>query len=117
MDWQSLLNQIKTRHEVLHAIQDEIGAPYADRAARNQALYNAITDAIDGQVEKINREKDAIIQECRDYILKTVNMRKAMGERHSVDSTSVNHIEIQKVIILYSARSCCHSLFYKHYND
>ena len=97
MDWQSLLNQIKIRHETLQAIQDEIGSPYPERATRNQALYDAITDAIDGQVEKINREKDAVIQESREYILKTVNMRKAMGERVSIDGGSVNHIEIQKV--------------------
>lgn len=99
MDWQSLLNQIKVRHEALHAIQEEIGSPYADRAARNKALFEAITGAIDGQVNKISMEKDAVIQECRDYILKTVNMRKAMGERPSIDGSSVSHIELQKVIL------------------
>jgi hypothetical protein len=105
MDWQSLLSQIKARHEVLHNIQDDIGSSYADRTARNQALSNAIVDAIDGQVAKVNQEKDSIVQECRDYILKSVNMRKAMGERHSVDGTSVNHIEIQKVLYSLNCRA------------
>jgi hypothetical protein len=97
MDWQSLLSQIKLRHEALIAIQDKIGSSYADRAARNEALFNTVTDAIDGQVKQINLEKDAVIQECRDFITKTINMRKAMGERLSIDASSAERIDIQKV--------------------
>jgi hypothetical protein len=97
MDWQSLLTQIKLRHESLFAIQEEIGSPYADRAARNEALFNAITEAIDGQVTQVNLEKAAVIQECRDYITKTINMRKAMGERLSSDSSGASNVDIQKV--------------------
>jgi hypothetical protein len=97
MDWQSLLTQIKIRHEALIAIEDEIGSSYSDRAARNEALFNTVTDAIDGQVKQISVEKDNIIQDCRDIITRTINMRKAMGERLSIDTSSVERIEIQKV--------------------
>ena len=98
MDWQSLLSQIKLRHETLLAIQDDIGSSYGDRTARNEALVNTITEAIDGQVKQINIEKDAILQECRDYISKTINMRKAMGERLSIES---ERVEIQKVLFAF----------------
>lgn len=97
MDWQSLLTQIKVRHEALIAIEDEIGSSYSDRAVRNEALFNTVTEAIDGQVKRITVEKDNIIQECRDFITKTINMRKAMGERLSIDASSVERIDIQKV--------------------
>jgi hypothetical protein len=97
MDWQSLLTQIKVRHEALVAIQDEIGSSYSDRAVRNEALVNTITEAIDGQVKQIRIEKDNVVQDCRDYITKTINMRKAMGERLSIDASSVERIDIQKV--------------------
>ena len=97
MDWQSLLSQIKARHEALVAIQDEIGSSYSDRAVRNEALVNTVTEAIDGQVKQIRLEKENVVQECRDYITKTINMRKAMGERLSIDASSVERIDIQKV--------------------
>jgi hypothetical protein len=97
MDWQSLLTQIKLRHESLLAIEDEIGSSYSDRAVRNEALFNTVTEAIDGQVKRISVEKDNIIQDCRDYIARTINMRKAMGERLSIDASSVDRIDIQKV--------------------
>jgi hypothetical protein len=97
MDWQSLLTQIKLRHEALVAIQDEIGSSYSDRAVRNEALVNTVTAAIDGQVKQIRIEKDNVVQECRDYITKTINMRKAMGERLSIDASSIERIDIQKV--------------------
>ena len=94
MDWQSLLTQIKLRHETLLAIQDEIGSPYNDRAARNEALFDAITEAIDGQVGQVNVEKEAVIQECREYLTKTISMRKAMGERPSTDGNSVELVRV-----------------------
>jgi hypothetical protein len=97
MDWQSLLTQIKLRHEALLAIEDEIGSSYAERAARNESLFNTVTEAIDGQVLQVNAAKDAVIQECRDYITKTINMRKAMGERLSFDGAAAGRVEIQKV--------------------
>ena|ERR1700737_215514 len=97
MDWPSLLTQIKLRHEALLAIEDEIGSSYSDRAARNDSLFHILTEAIDGQVAQINAEKDAVIQECRDYITKTINMRKAMGERLSFDGAAAARVEIQKV--------------------
>ena len=97
MDWQSLLTQIKLRHEALVAIEDEIGSSYSDRAVRNEALFNTVTEAIDGQVKRITAEKDNIIQDCRDFITRTINMRKAMGERLSIDASSVERIDIQKV--------------------
>ena len=103
MDWQSLLTQIKVRHEALVAIQDEIGSSYSDRAVRNEALVNTITEAIDGQVKQIRIEKDNVVQDCRDYITKTINMRKAMGERLSIDASSVERIDIQKVYNLFIA--------------
>ena len=103
MDWQSLLTQIKLRHEALVAIQDEIGSSYSDRAVRNEALVDTVTAAIDGQVKQIRIEKDNVVQECRDYITKTINMRKAMGERLSIDASSIERIDIQKVRkIVYS---------------
>jgi hypothetical protein len=98
MDWQSLLTQIKLRHEVLLAIEDEIGSSYAERAARNESLFSTVTEAIDGQVVQINAAKDAVIQECRDYITKSINMRKAMGERLSFDGAAAGRVEIQKVL-------------------
>jgi len=101
MDWQSLLTQIKLRHEALITIEDEIGSSYSDRAVRNEALFNTVTEAIDGQVKRITTEKDNIIQECRDFITKTINMRKAMGERLSIDASSVERIDIQKVESLF----------------
>jgi hypothetical protein len=97
MDWQSLLTQIKVRHEALVAIQDEIGSSYSDRAVRNEALVKTVTEAIDGQVKQIRVERDNVVQECRDYITKTINMRKAMGERLSIDASSVERIDIQRV--------------------
>jgi hypothetical protein len=97
MDWQSLLTQIKLGHEALVAIQDEIGSSYSDRAVRNEALVDTVTAAIDGQVKQIRIEKDNVVQECRDYITKTINMRKAMGERLSIDASSIERIDIQKV--------------------
>lgn len=97
MDWQSLLTQIKLRHEALIAIEDEIGSTYSDKAIRNEALFNTVTEAIDGQVKRISVEKENIIQECRDFITRTINMRKAMGERLSIDASSVERIDIQKV--------------------
>jgi len=103
MDWQSLLTQIKVRHEALVAIQDEIGSSYSDRAVRNEALVNTVTEAIDGQVKQIRIEKDNVVQECRDYITRTINMRKAMGERLSIDASSVERIDIQKVYNLFIA--------------
>jgi hypothetical protein len=89
MDWQSLLTQIKLRHETLLAIQDEIGSAYNDRAARNEALFDAITEAIEGQVSQVNIEKEAVIQECRDHLTRAISMRKAMGERPSSDCNSI----------------------------
>jgi hypothetical protein len=103
MDWQSLLTQIKLRHEALLAIEDEIGSSYADRATRNEALFNTVTEAIDGQVVQINAVKDAVVQECRDYITKTINMRKAMGERLSFDGAAAARVEIQKVRFINTA--------------
>jgi hypothetical protein len=100
MDWQSLLQQIKQGHEALVAIQDEIGSSYSDRAIRNEALVHTITEAIEGQVTQVNVEKDAIVQECRDFIMRSINMRKAMGERLSIDGASAERIDIQKVIRL-----------------
>ena len=100
MDWQSLLTQIKLRHEALIAIEDEIGSSYSDRAVRNEALFNTVTEAIDGQVKRITAEKDNIIQDCRDFIIRTINMRKAMGERLSIDASSVERIDIQKVHLI-----------------
>jgi hypothetical protein len=100
MDWHSLLTQIKLRHEALLAIEDEIGSSYSDRAIRNETLFNTVTEAIDGQVQQINIEKENVIHECRDYITKTINMRKAMGERLSIDASSVERVDIQKVISL-----------------
>jgi hypothetical protein len=97
MDWQSLLAQIKLRHEALVAIEDEIGSSYSDRAVRNERLFNTVNEAIDGQVKQIRLERDNLIQECRDLITKTINMRKAMGERLSADAASVERIQIQKV--------------------
>jgi hypothetical protein len=97
MDWQSLLTQIKLRHEALVAIQDEIGSTYPDRAARNEVLFKSVTEAIDGQVKQINIEKNAVIQECRDFITKTINMRKAMGERLSIEGAAADRVDIQKV--------------------
>jgi hypothetical protein len=99
MDWQSLLTQIKLRHEALIAVEDEIGSSYSDRAVRNEALFNTVTEAIDGQVKRITTEKDNIIQDCRDFITRTINMRKAMGERLSIDASSVERIDIQKVTL------------------
>lgn len=101
MDWQSLLTQIKVRHEALIAVEDEIGSSYSDRAVRNEALFNTVTESIDGQVKRITTEKDNIIQECRDIITKTINMRKAMGERLSIDASSVERIDIQKVHLIF----------------
>ena len=113
MDWQSLLTQIKLRHEALIAIEDEIGSSYSERAVRNEALFNTVTEAIDGQVKQISTEKDNIIQECRDYIIRTINMRKAMGEKLSIDASSVERIDIQKVRFISSfwinANSCSHT--------
>lgn len=97
MDWQSLLTQIKLRHEALLAIEDEIGSSYADRAARNEDLFATVTEAIDSQVVKISATRDAVVQECRDYITRTINMRKAMGERLSFDGAAAARVEIQKV--------------------
>jgi hypothetical protein len=97
MDWQSLLAQIKLRYEALVAIEDEIGSPYSDRAVRNECLFNVVTEAIDGQVKQIRLEKENLIQECRDFITKNISMRKAMGEKLSIDAASVERIEIQKV--------------------
>ena len=105
MDWQSLLTQIKLRHESLLAIEDEIGSSYSDRAVRNEALFNTVTEAIDGQVKRISVEKDNIIQDCRDYITRTINMRKAMGERLSIDASSVERIDIQKVGLTSTSHS------------
>jgi|SRR5579859_2394211 len=98
MDWQSLLNQIKLRHQALLTIEDEIGSSYTDRARRNEQLFNTVTEAIDGQVQQINKEKDAVVQECRDFITKTINMRKAMGERLSFDGAQAARVDIQKVV-------------------
>lgn len=97
MDWQSLLAQIKLRHEALLSIEDEIGSSYSDRAARNECLFNVVTEAIDGQVKQICIERDNLIQECRDFITKSINMRKAMGEKLSVDAASIERIDMQKV--------------------
>lgn len=97
MDWQSLLTQIKLRHEALVAIEDEIGSSYSDRAARNETLFNAVTEAIDSQVKRIDVDKDNVIRECRDYITKTISMRKAMGERLSIDASSAQRVDLQKV--------------------
>ena len=103
MDWQSLLAQIKLRYEALVAIEDEIGSSYADRVARNETLFNAVTEAIDSQVKRIEAEKDNVIQECRDYITKTVSMRKAMGEKLSIGASSAQRVDLQKV----SKQSSC----------
>jgi hypothetical protein len=97
MDWQSLLNQIKLRYEALVAVEDEIGSSYADRAVRNEALFNTVTDAIDGQVKQISVEKEKLVQTCRDFISRTISMRKAMGERLSMDASSAERVDIQKV--------------------
>jgi len=97
MDWQSLLAQIKLRYETLVAIEDEIGSSYADRATRNESLFNTVTEAIDGQVKRIRVEKDNVIQECRDFITKTISMRKAMGERLPIDASSAERVDIQRV--------------------
>jgi histidinol-phosphate/aromatic aminotransferase/cobyric acid decarboxylase-like protein len=97
MDWQSLLNQIKLRYEALVAVEDEIGSSYADRAVRNEALFNTVTDAIDGQVKQILVEKENLVQTCRDFISRTISMRKAMGERLSIDASSAERVDIQKV--------------------
>lgn len=111
MDWQSLLTQIKARHEALVAIQDEIGSSYSDRAVRNEALVKTVTEAIDGQVKQIRVEKENVVQECRDYITKTINMRKAMGERLSIDASSVERIDIQKVKQTLSPYLTCSHTF------
>jgi hypothetical protein len=97
MDWQSLLEGIKTRHQKLVAIQDEIGSSYADRASRNEALSKTVTEAIEGQVEQVMKDRDAVIQECCDFVTKTCSMRKAMGERLSPDSQTVDPSRFQKV--------------------
>jgi len=97
MDWQSLFTQIKLRYEALVAVQDEIGSSHTDRAVRNEALFNTVTDAIDGQVKQISAEKEKLIQTCRDYISRTISMRKAMGERLSIDASSAEHVDIEKV--------------------
>ena len=93
MDWQSLLSQIKLRHETLLAIQDEIGSSHAQREQRNESLFHVVTEALDGQVKQLSIERDKVIQECRDYVAKTMDMRKAMGERVSLDA----RLDIQKV--------------------
>jgi phosphoribosyl-ATP pyrophosphohydrolase len=97
MDWQSLLEGIKSRHQKLVAIQDEIGSSYADRASRNEALSKTVTEAIEGQVEQVKKDRDAVIQECCDFVTKTSSMRKAMGERLSPDSESPDPSRFPKV--------------------
>lgn len=103
MDWQSLLTQIRLRHEALVAVEDEIGSSYSDRAVRNEALFKTVTDAIDGQVKQISLEKDKLIQTCRDYISRTISMRKAMGERLAIDASSAERVDIQKVWDIFPA--------------
>jgi hypothetical protein len=110
-----LLTQIKLRHEALVAIQDEIGSTYPDRAARNEVLFKSVTEAIDGQVKQINIEKDAVIQECRDFITRTINMRKAMGERLSIEGAAADRIDIQKVFPLLMITDVSH--IFKLSND
>jgi hypothetical protein len=100
MDWESLLQQIKQAHEALIAIQDDMGSSYSDRAFRNEALVRTIAEAIEGQVKHVLVEKDAVMQECRAFIARTISMRKAMGERLSIDDASAERIEIQKVCCL-----------------
>jgi len=107
MDWQSLLSQIKLRHETLVAIQDEIGSSQSQREQRNESLFHVVTEALDGQVKQLSIERDKVIQECKDYITKTMDMRKAMGERVSLDT----RLNIQKVFplscgLLTSSRTC-----------
>src|SRR5438477_5895185 len=97
MDWQSLLEGIKSRHQKLVAIQDEIGSTYADRAARNEALSKTVAEAIEGQVEQVRKDRDAVIQECRDFVTKTQSMRKAMGDHMSSHSSAVDTTNFQKV--------------------
>lgn len=97
MDWQSLLEGIKSRHQKLVAIQDEIGSSYADRASRNEALSKTVTEAIEGQVEQVKKDRDAVIQECRDFVMKTNSMRKAMGEQVSTESHATDPSRFPKV--------------------
>jgi hypothetical protein len=101
MDWQSLLEGIKSRHQKLVAIQDEIGSTYADRAARNEALSKTVAEAIEGQVEQVRRDRDAVVQECRDFVTKTHSMRKAMGDQVSSHSPVVDATSFQKELPLH----------------
>jgi hypothetical protein len=43
------------------------------------------------------KDRDAVIQECCDFVTKTCSMRKAMGERLSPDSQTVDPSRFQKV--------------------
>ena len=100
MDWQSLLEGIKSRHQKLVAIQDEIGSTYADRASRNEALSKTVAEAIEGQVDQVRKDRDAVIQECRDFVTKTHSMRKAMGDKTS-DSAVIDATNFPKVLPLH----------------
>ncbi|KAL1837085.1 hypothetical protein VTJ49DRAFT_4295 [Mycothermus thermophilus] len=112
MDTSYLAQQVNAIIDQLHGLFDEIGVPSHERDAREEQLFEALSDALQNQVRLVADEKKAMIEEAKRMITQIRQMEASLDDtqlRRSYQSDDGGDLKIT-----YPLTKCLQSIKEKH---
>ncbi|KAL2271505.1 hypothetical protein VTJ83DRAFT_876 [Remersonia thermophila] len=112
MDTSYLAQQVNAIIDQLHGLFDEIGVPSHERDAREEQLFEALSDALQSQVRLVADEKKAMIEEAKRMITQIRQMEASLDDtqlRRSYQSDDGGDLKIS-----YPLTRCLQTIKEKH---
>lgn len=109
MDTSYLAQQVNASIGQLHGLFDEIGVPNHEREAREEELFEALSEALNSQVRLVTAEKKEMVDEAKK-IITTIRQMEA-----SLDDTKHRREKDEDdFVITYPLNRCLQTLKEKH---